>query len=154
MIHVDTKPVARFERVGHRITGDRRQGCSRRIGYENIHVDVDDATMFAYVEVLPDEQKATRVGLLARAVGWVNAQGITCRSLFGNGSACRSGEWRKACKALDLHPIRTKPYTPRTNGKAERFIPTLCRKWTYGMPFQTSDERNCWPPRHLMHHKS
>jgi transposase len=151
MIHVDTKQLARFERVGHRITGDRRQGCSRGVGYEKVHVAVDDATRLAYVEVLPDEQKATTVGFLARAVGWFNAQGITCRRiLIGNGSAYRSGEWRKACKALDLHPIRTKPYTPRTNGKAERFIQTLCREWAYGMPFQTSDERNCWLPRYLM----
>jgi transposase InsO family protein len=151
MIHVDTKQLARFERVGHRITGDRRQGCSRGVGYEKVHVAVDDATRLAYVEVLPDEQKATTVGFLARAVGWFNAKGITCRRILSdNGSAYRSGEWRKAFQALDLHPIRTKPYTPRTNGKAERFIQTLCREWAYGMPFQTSDERNCWLPRYLM----
>ena len=111
---------------------------------------MDDATRLAYVEVLPDEQKATTVGFLARAVGWFNAQGITCRRILSdNGSAYRSGEWRKACKALDLHPIRTKPYTPRTNGKAERFIQTLCREWAYGMPFKNSEERNQWLPRYL-----
>ena len=126
MIHVDTKQLARFERVGHRITGDRRQGCSRGAGYEKVHVAVDDATRLVYVEVLPDEQKATTVGFLTRAVGWFNEQGITChRILSDNGSAYRSGDWRKACRALDLKPIRTKPYTPRTNGKAERFIKTL-----------------------------
>jgi transposase len=145
--------LARFERVGHRITGDRRQGCSRGVGYEKVHVAVDDATQLVYVEVLPDEQKATTVGFLARAVGWFNEQGITCRRILSdNGSAYRSGEWRKACKALDLNPIRTKPYTPRTNGKAERLIQTLCREWAYGMPFQTSDERNCWLPLYLMLH--
>ena len=118
MIHVDTKQLARFERVGHRITGDRRQGCSRGAGYEKVHVAIDDATRLAYVEVLPDEQKATTVGFLARAVGWFSQQGITCqRVLSDNGSAYRSGAWRKACKTLDLRPIRTKPYTPRTNGK-------------------------------------
>ena len=150
MIHVDTKQLARFERVGHRITGDRRQGCSRGAGYEKVHVAIDDATRLAYVEVLPDEQKATTVGFLARAVGWFSQQGITCqRVLSDNGSAYRSGAWRKACKTLDLRPIRTKPYTPRTNGKAERFIQTLCREWAYGMAFQTSEERKRWLPRYL-----
>ena len=150
MIHVDTKQLARFERVGHRITGDRRQGTSRGAGYEKVHVAVDDATRLAYVEVLPDEQKATTVGFLARAVGWFSQQGITCRRVLSdNGSAYRSGAWRKACRALDLRPIRTKPYTPRTNGKAERFIQTLCREWAYGMAFQTSEERKRWLPRYL-----
>jgi transposase InsO family protein len=150
MIHVDTKQLARFERVGHRITGDRRHGCSRGAGYEKVHVAVDDATRLAYVEVLPDEQKATTVGFLARAVGWFSQQGITCRRVLSdNGSAYRSGAWRKACRALDLRPIRTKPYTPRTNGKTERFIQTLCREWAYGMAFQTSEERKRWLPRYL-----
>lgn len=148
MIHVDTKQLARFERIGHRITGDRRQGCSRGAGYEKVHVAIDDATRLAYVEVLPDEQKATTVGFLARAVGWFSAQGITCRRVLSdNGSSYRSGEWRKACSALDLRPIRTRPYTPRTNGKAERFIKTLLGEWAYAMPFQTSEERNRWLPR-------
>ena len=150
MIHVDTKQLARFERVGHRITGDRRQGCSRGAGYEKVHVAVDDATRLAYVEVLPDERKATTVGFLARAVGWFSQQGITCRRVLSdNGSSYRSGEWRKACGALDLKPIRTRPYTPRTNGKAERFIKTLLGEWAYAMPFQTSAERNSWLPRYL-----
>lgn len=150
MIYVDTKQLARFKRVGHRITGDRRQGCSRGAGYEKVHVAIDDATRLAYVEVLPDEQKATTVGFLARAVGWFSEQGITCRRVLSdNGSAYRSGAWRKACKTLDLRAIRTKPYTPRTNGKAERFIQTLCREWAYGMPFQTSEERKQWLPRYL-----
>ena len=69
MIHVDTKQLDRFVRVGHRITGHRRQGCSRCAGYEKVHVAIDDATRLAYVEVVPDEQKATTVGFLARAVG-------------------------------------------------------------------------------------
>jgi transposase InsO family protein len=150
MIHVDTKQLARFERVGHRITGDRRQGCSRGAGYEKVHVAIDDATRLAYVEVLPDEQKATTVGFLARAVGWFSEQGITCRRVLSdNGSSYRSGEWRKACGVLNLKPIRTRPYTPRTNGKAERFIKTLLGEWAYAMSFQTSEERNRWLPRYL-----
>ena len=150
MIHVDTKQLARFERIGHPITGNRRQGTSRSAGYEKVHDAIDDATLLAYVEVLPDEQKATTVGFLARAVGWFSEQGITSRRVLSdNGSAYRLGAWRMACGALDLKPIRTKLYTPRTNGKAERFIQTLCREWAYRMPFQTSEERKHWLPRYL-----
>lgn len=93
MIHVNNKQLARFERVGHRITGNRRQGCSRGAGYAKDHVAVDDATRLAYVEVLPDEQKAITVGFLARAVGWFNQQGIPCRrALSDHGFSYRSGE--------------------------------------------------------------
>ena len=123
MIHVDTKQLARFERVGHRITGDRRQGCSPGAGYEKPHVAVDDATRLAYVEVLPDEQKATTVGFMLRAVSWFNSQGITCRRVLSdNGSAYRSKQWRQACTVLGLKANRTRAYRPQTNGKAERFI--------------------------------
>jgi hypothetical protein len=87
-----------------------------------VHVAIDDATRLAYVEVLADEQRSTTVGFLARAVGWFSEQGINCRRVLSdNGSAYRSGDWRKACRALALRPIRTKPYTPQTNGKAERY---------------------------------
>lgn len=97
--------------------------------------------------------KVTTEGFLARAVGWFNEQGITCRRILSdNGSAYSSGEWRKACKALDLNPTCTNPNTPRTNGKAERFIQPFCREWAYEMPFQISDERNCWLPLYLMLH--
>jgi transposase InsO family protein len=150
MIHVDTKQLARFERVGHRITGDRRHGCSRGAGYEKVHVAIDNATRLAYVEVLADELSARTVGFLGRAVGWFSEQGITCRRVLSdNGPAYRSGDWRKACRALDLRPIRTKPYTPQTNGKAERFIKTFLAEWAYVMTYQTSEERNRWLPRYL-----
>ena len=123
MIHVDTKQLARFEHIGHRITGDRRKGTSRGIGYEKVHVAIDDATRLAYVEVLADERRATTIGFLARAVGWFSEQGIHCRRVLSdNGSSYRSGDWRKACEVLGLKPIRTKAYTPQTNGKAERLI--------------------------------
>ena len=150
MIHVDTKQLARFERVGHRITGDRHQGSSRGAGYEKVHVAIDDATRLAYVEVLADEQKATTIGFLARAVGWFSEQGIICRRILSdNGPAYRSCSWRKACRALDLKPIRTKPYTPHTHGKAERFIKSILAEWAYVIAYQTSEERNRWLPRYL-----
>jgi transposase InsO family protein len=150
MIHVDTKQLARFERVGHRITGDRRLGSSPGAGYEKAHVAVDDATRLAYVEVLPDEQKATTVGFLLRAVAWFSQQGITCqRVLSDNGSAYRSKQWRQACSALGLKARRTRSYRPQTNGKAERFIKSLQAEWAYAMSFNSSEERKCWLPRYL-----
>jgi transposase InsO family protein len=111
-----------------------------------------------HVEVLTDEQKATTVGFLASAIGWFSEQGITCRRVLSdNGSAYRSGDWRKACRALDLKPICTRPHTPQTNGKAERFIKpqasaqqwTFLAEWAYVIAYQTSDERNRWLPRDL-----
>ena len=139
MIHVDTKQLARFERVGHRITEDRRLGSSRGAGYEKAHVAIDDATRLAYVEVLPDQKQATTVGFLMWAVAWFDGQGISCkRVLSDNGSAYRSRPWREACSALGLTPKRTRPYTPRTNGKAER----------YGLRPTSSTSRPCWRSGH------
>jgi transposase InsO family protein len=153
MIHVDIKQLARFDRVGHRITGDRRLGRSAGAGYEKAHVAIDDATRLAYAEVLPDEKQATTVGFLIRAVAWFSRQGIECRRVLSdNGSAYRSKPWRQACEALGLSAKRTRPYTPRTNGKAERFIKTLVHEWAYGLSFQSSEERNRWLGRYLAIH--
>ncbi len=94
MIHVDTKQLARFERVDHRITRERRQGSSRGAGYEKAHVAIDDATRLAYVEVQPDKKQATTVGFLLRGVAWFDGQGISGRRVLSdNGSAYRSKPW-------------------------------------------------------------
>ncbi len=131
MIHVDIKQLARFNRVGHRITGDPRKGSSPGAGYEKVHVAVDDAARLAYVEVLADEKGPTTVGFLSRGVAWFNGQGYRCaeakgyacrRVLSDNGSAYNSHGWRKAAQAMGLKVKKTRPYTPRTNGKDERFI--------------------------------
>ena len=146
LIHIDVKKLARFRKVGHRITGNRQQGRSTGVGYDRVHVAIDDATRLAYVEVLADEQQATAIGFMSRAVAWFNSQGVECRPVMSdNGPAYLSRSFAKACKVLSLRHIRTRPYTPRTNGKAERFIQTLCREWVYGMPFQNSEERDQWP---------
>ena len=150
LIHIDIKSLARFRRVGHRITGDRQKGRSYGVGYDKVHVAVDDATRLAYVEVLADEQQPTVIGFLSRAVGWFNSQGVECRRMMSdNGPAYVSKAFAKACRTLGLRHIRTRPYTPSTNGKAEGFIQTLCKEWAYAMAFENSEERNRWLPRYL-----
>jgi len=119
LIHVDVKTLARFRKVGHRITGNRQRARSYGVGYDKVHVAIDDATRLAYVEVLADEQKPTVIGFLSRAVAWFNGQGVECRRVMSdNGPAYVSKAFAKACRTLDLRHIRTRPYTPRTNGKA------------------------------------
>jgi transposase InsO family protein len=141
LLHIDTKKLGRIAAIGHRITGDRRER-RRGAGWEAVHVCIDDASRLAYSEVLPDERKTSAVPFLERAVGWFAGQGVTVeRVMTDNGSAYRSHRWRHACGALALRHLRTRPYTPRTNGKAERFIQTSLREWAYARPFATSHER-------------
>jgi transposase InsO family protein len=141
LLHIDTKKLGRIEAIGHRITGDRRDS-KRGAGWEAVHVCIDDASRLAYSEVLADERKTSAVPFLERAVGWFARQGITVeRVMTDNGSAYRSRHWGQACGGLALRHIRTRPYTPRTNGKAERFIQTSLREWAYARPFATSHER-------------
>jgi transposase InsO family protein len=138
LLHVDIKPLGRIGQVGHRIHGDRRR-ASRGIGWEYVHVAIDDHSRVAYVEVLDDQLGPTCAAFLERAVAWLAMRGITTRRVLSdNGSGYISRAWRGACEALALRHLRTRPYTPRTNGKAERFIQTLLREWAYVMPYASS----------------
>ena len=111
---------------------------------------IDDTTRLAYVEVLPDEQQSTMIGFLSQALAWFNGHGIECRQVMSdNGSIYISKASAKACSLLKLKHIRTRLYTPRSNGKAERFIQTHFKEWLYAMPFQNSQDRNAWLPRYL-----
>jgi len=128
LVHVDIKKLGRIGGIGHRITGDRRQRV-RGIGWEFVHVCLDDCSRLAYAEMLSDEQSVTVAGFLRRAVAWFARRGIQAqRVLSDNGSAYRSRLVAAACQALTLDHRFTRPYTPRTNGKAERFIQTLLRE--------------------------
>ena len=151
LIHIDVKKLARFRKVGHRITGNRQQGRSVGVGYDRVHVAIDDTTRLAYVEVLPDEQQGTAIGFLSRALAWFNSLGVECAQVMSdNGPAYSSRRFAKSCKVLGLKHIRTRPYTARTNRKAERLIQTLCKEWAYSIPFQNSVERNLCLPRNLL----
>lgn len=148
MIHLDIKKLGRFDRPGHRVTGTRTTGRSRGTGWDFVHVAVDDATRLAYVEVLDDERKATTTGFLLRALRWFREHGIrTERVMTDNGSAYRSRRLGKALRWLGIRHIFTRPYTPKTNGKAERFIQTLLREWAYGLAHPSSNARNADLPR-------
>ena len=142
LLHLDTKKLANFHQVGHRITGDRRKN-SRGDGYQVLHVCSDDHSRACYMEVLPDEKKDTTAAFLQRALWHFQAQGIQVRKLLtDNGSAYRSKEFKAMREAYGLKHSRTRPYRPRTNGKAERLIQTALREWAYGPTWQSSDERN------------
>jgi transposase InsO family protein len=142
LIHIDIKKLGRFERVGHRITGDRRQGETRGAGWEYVHVCIDDASRLAFSQILPDEKKESAVAFLKAAVAYYQSLGVTiARVMTDNGSCYRSKAFRKACSDLGLRHIRTRPYTPKTNGKAERFIQTALREWAYAQAYPNSDCR-------------
>jgi len=149
MIHLDIKKLGRFDRVGHRITGDRTgQSNSRGIGWEFVHVAIDDASRLAFSQIRPDEKKESATAFLKAAVAYYNSLGITvARVMTDNGSCYRAFDFRNACRDLGLKHIRTKPYTPQTNGKAERFIQTALREWAYAQAYQTSDQRAAELPR-------
>ena len=153
LVHIDVKKLGRILRPGHRVTGDRREHArrttytpdGRRIGdagWEFVHICVDDHSRLAYAEVLPDEKATTAIAFLQRAVAFYARHGITVKRLLtDNGAAYRSHAHAIACRQLAIRHIRTQPYRPRTNGKAERFIQTLTRRWAYGRTYQTSVER-------------
>ena len=143
MIHLDIKKLGRFDRVGHRITGDRTgQSNSRGIGWEFVHVAIDDASRLAFSQIRPDEKKQSATAFLKAAMAYYNRLGVTVtRVMTDNGSCYRAFEFRDACRDLGLKHIRTKPYTPKTNGKAERFIQTALREWAYAQAYPTSHHR-------------
>lgn len=150
LLHLDIKKLGRFDRPGHRATGSRTGCRNRGAGWDFVHVAVDDATRLAYVEVLPDEKKESATACLIRALAWFAARGVTVeRVMTDNGSCYRSKLFGKALAASAIRHIRTRPYTPRTNGKAERFIQTLQREWAYGATYASSNARNHNLPRWL-----
>jgi transposase InsO family protein len=141
LVHIDVKKLGRIEREGHRVHGDRTRR-SRGAGWEFVHVCIDDCTRLAYAEVLADERTDTVCGFLERAVAFFGDHGIRVQRLMtDNGSAYRSHGHAAVCRRLGLRHVFTRPYRPKTNGKAERFIQTMLREWAYTAAYPTSAAR-------------
>jgi transposase InsO family protein len=143
IIHIDIKKLGRFEQIGHRITGDRTgQSNSRGVGWEFVHLAIDDHSRLAYSEILPNEKRGSCLRFLFNALRFFRAHGVKVqRVMTDNGVSFRSRRYAKALRWLKIKHLRTKPYTPKTNGKAERFVQTSLREWAYARAYQTSDER-------------
>jgi transposase InsO family protein len=151
LIHLDIKKLGRFEQVGHRITGDRtRQSNSRGkrgskawgAGWEYVHVCIDDASRIAFSQIHPDEKKESALACLEAALAYYASLGVTVtRVMTDNGACYKSFAFRDFCRERGMKHIRTRPYTPKTNGKAERFIQTSLREWAYAKAYPTSDQR-------------
>jgi transposase InsO family protein len=144
LLHVDTKKLGRIAGVGHRITG-RTAGVHHQqagTGWEHLHIAIDDYSRVAYVELLPDDRALSVGAFLRRALRWFRDRGVRVRRVLSdNGSGYRSHSFRATCRGLHVVHRRTRPYTPRTNGKAERFIQSALREWAYVRPYYSSAER-------------
>jgi transposase InsO family protein len=155
LIHIDIKKLGRIDGVGHRITGDRTGQSNRRargegLGWEFVHVCIDDASRVAFVQVMPDEKKHSAVAFLKAAVDYYRSLGVKVdRVMTDNGACYKAFDFRDACRDLGLRHIRTRPYTPKTNGKAERFIQTALREWAYARAYTHSSGRTAELPRWL-----
>ena len=141
LLHLDTKKLARIRRIGHRITGNRR-GNRHGLGWEYLHVCIDDASRVAYAEVLPDEKSVTAVAFVQRALAWFAALDVHVeRVMTDNGSCYIAKRFRRTLAERGIRHVRTRPYRPQTNGKAERFIRTAKAEWAYARPYKTSTVR-------------
>jgi transposase InsO family protein len=145
IIHIDIKKLGKFNRTGHRVTGDRTgQTKSRGIGWEYVHLAIDDHSRLAYSEILPDEKRGSCLRFLFNALRFFRSLGVKVeRIMTDNGSSFRSRRYAKALRRLRIKHLRTKPYTPKTNGKAERFVQTSFREWAYARAYKTSAPPSC-----------
>lgn len=143
LIHLDIKKLGKFNQIGHRITGDRRgQSNSRGVGWEYVHVCIDDHSRVAFAKIMSNEKKRGAIAFLNAALAYYASLGIKVeRVMTDNGSCYKSFAFQAACKRLKLRHICTKPYTPKTNGKAERFIQTSLREWAYATAYENSRQR-------------
>ena len=141
LLHLDTKKLGRFDKPGHRVTGDRTQN-SRRAGWQALHVAIDDHSRVGFSLMLADEKATSACSFLLAALRYYKSLGVRVeRVMTDNGSAYRSRRFARLLRRLEIRHIRTRPYTPRTNGKAERFIQTLLREWAYAFVYPSSDHR-------------
>lgn len=141
LLHIDLKRLGRVTRIGHRMHGDRRRR-GRRVGWEYLHVAIDDATRLTYAEVLAAEDAPTCAAFLQRTLTWFRRRGVAIRRLLtDNAKVYRAGAFAAVCQRWLVRQRFTRPYRPQTNGKAERFIQTLLREWAYRVPYRSSARR-------------
>jgi len=141
LLHIDTKKLGRIDGVGHRITGDRTKNHNRGIGWDMVHLAIDDHSRVSFAQVLPDEKAVSCVQFLRQAVAYYASLGVRIeRVMTDNGTGYKS-TFKAACDELSIRHIKTRPYTPRTNGKAERFVQTSLREWAYARPYASSAQR-------------
>jgi transposase InsO family protein len=142
LLHLDVKKLGRIIKVGHRITGDRRDHRGRNIGWDYLHIAIDDASRVAYAQILPNEDADCSTAFLRAAVAYYAGLGVCIKAVYtDNALAYRGRDFAGACKQLGLAHHYTRPYTPRTNGKAERFIQTTLREWAYARAYANSNQR-------------
>ena len=143
LLHIDIKTLGRFDKAGHRVTGKRTlESKSRGIGWESVHLAVDDHSRIAFAQVLPDETAKSATTFLKAAIAYYKSLGVdVTRVMTDNGACYISGDFAKACADLKPKHKRTKPYTPKTNGKAERFVQTSLREWAYAKTYDSSRQR-------------
>ncbi len=141
LLHIDTKRLGRIQGVGHRITGDRTLNRNRGIGWDAVHLAIDDHSRVSFAQVLPDEKAISCVLFLRQAVAYYASLGVRIERVMTDNGTGYKNQFRAACEELGIHHIRTRPYTPKTNGKVERFVQTSLREWAYVRPYESSAQR-------------
>ena len=141
LLHIDTKKLGRIAGIGHRITGDRTQNRNRGMGWDMVHLAIDDHSRVSFAQVLPDEKAVSCVQFLRQAVAYYASLGVRIERVMTDNGTGYKNTFRAACDELGIRHIKTKPYTPKTNGKAERFVQTSLREWAYARPYVSSAQR-------------
>ena len=141
LLHIDIKKLGRIDGVGHRITGNRSLNRNRGIGWDTVHLAIDDHSRVSFARQLPDETAASCIQFLREAVTYYASLGVRIERVMTDNGAGYKNQFKAACEALEIRHIKTRPYTPKTNGKAERFVQTSLREWAYARPYASSAER-------------
>jgi transposase InsO family protein len=141
LLHIDTKKLGRIDGIGHRITGDRTRNHNRGIGWDMVHLAIDDHSRVSFAQVLPDEKAVSCVQFLRQAVAYYASLGVRIERVMTDNGTGYKNTFKAACDELGIRHIKTRPYTPKTNGKAERFVQTSLREWAYARPYVSSAQR-------------
>jgi transposase InsO family protein len=141
LLHIDTKKLGRIDGIGHRITGDRTENHNRGIGWDMVHLAIDDHSRVSFAQVLADEKAVSCVEFLRQAVAYYASLGVRIERVMTDNGTGYKNTFKAACDELGIRHIKTRPYTPKTNGKAERFVQTSLREWAYARPYVSSAQR-------------